>query len=434
MRNIYRCLLIVVALFGWSLWHMQKCMAQETGENISLTVPSELAVVFESDGTNAVGEFQISNQSRVPIHFTSVNVTEYNGWKLIGEDTTIPANQKLLVFKLGGNCLYRGNNALALQIPESAKKNLQIEVRRGAWSQAHSMERAFEMEFFYTLGQKEFQVCFDGNGSLEEIKPITAYNGEVVQLPQPFLVKHNFLGWEDEEGNLYQGQMIMPVGGISLKAKWQRTYAYAVYAKEDYSLTFVRSADPILEGSVYQGKKVTSVYTGFEEDTYRPNSLPPWYHLRAAGTSGILQVEVQDVIQPKATAYWFYCMTNITYFKLDKLDMSQVTNMVSMFSDAGYDVSGKFELTGIANWDVSNVRYMGAAFRGAGRNAKEFVMDDIKNWNTQSSEDMVVMFAGTGANGTWQLDCRAWDVRNVTEYDMFNYGSESKVIPPKWVK
>lgn len=433
MKNVYRCLLVVVAALCMLLWKTEKGMAAETGENVSLTVPSELSIVFESDGTNTVEEFQISNQAFVPIHLTGVNITEYNGWKLIADNSAIPANQKLLMFQLEGQSLHEGNNPLTLQIPESAKKNLRIEVKRGAWSQGCPSEKAFEMEFLYSLGQKEFQVCFDGNGTLEELKPITACNGEVVQLPNPFLVKHNFLGWEDANGNLYRDQMAMPIGGISLTAKWQRTYAYAVYAKEDSSLTFVRSADPILEGSVYQGKTVTSVYSDFEDNEYNANRLPEWYDLQIADASSVLKVEVQDVIQPKSTAYWFYCLTNVASFKLDKLDMSEATNMISMFSDAGREVTGRFELSGIGNWDVSNVRYMGTAFRGTGKGAKEFVMDDIGNWNTKSAEDMLLMFAGTGANGNWQLDCSAWDVRNVTNHDMFHYGAESKVIPPKWV-
>ncbi len=77
------------------------------------------------------------------------------------------------------------------------------------------------------------------------------------------------------------------------------------------------------------------------------------------------------------------------------LDTSQVESMEDMFEFTCYDNSGctdTFEITGLENWDTSNVTTMANAFRYTGRTVKKWHMSDISSWNTSKVTTMENMF------------------------------------------
>ncbi len=426
MRKIVRNTGLFAVFFLLFLCSGTKLHAAEQKENICVTVPSNLKVVFQSDGTNAVSEFQIENQSVVPIHIVNVVVTEYNGWKLVSREEEIKANQKKIVLSFNGQCLLEGDNLLQLTIREGAVQSPNIQIRRGAWTNNHPNEKALELGFEYAIGKKEFQLSFEGVE--EAVETVSVYNGEHVTLPTPNRIKYRFLGWEDEEGVLYQDTYLMPMKNVVLKAKWQWTEAYALYSDEDYSLTFVRSSEPISVGEVYRGKQVSKVYTGFEDAVYTSYSFPPWW------TAGRMEkVEVLDVIQPIATAYWFYGGWYMHTLELAKLDVSKVEDMTSMFSATGREVPGTVTVMGLKNWDTSKVKYFGTTFRTLGENAEKVVLDDISGWDTSSAVDMLGMFTWAAQKGNFYVDCSKWDVRNVKNHQNFSENAGGIILEPKWV-
>lgn len=100
----------------------------------------------------------------------------------------------------------------------------------------------------------------------------------------------------------------------------------AIYSSTDDSLTFIH--DKSLEvGDVYNGKTVTTVYTGFETDTYSSYSEVPWYNNRA----NITTVVVEDYLAPDSTSYWFYDFYNLVSADLYNLDTSGVSMSDYMF-------------------------------------------------------------------------------------------------------
>lgn len=433
MKSIHRWLTATLFFLVLFMGNQTEIHAADVNENISVTVPSSLNITFQADGTNAVSDFTIANESLVPVQITNVKVTEYNGWKLVPKQTTITVNQKKLAFELGGQSLYAGSNACSVSVPEKSQKALEVTVKRGAWNRSCSAEKAFAMEFEYEAGTKEFHLSFDGNGSSEPIETMGIQNGETISLPVPVRAKYKFLGWQDEEGNLHNEAFTMPIGDVTLTAQWQWMEAYAIYSTEDKSLTFVRSVEPITIGSVWQGKTVTNAYTGFEEAEYSSGTWPPWLWEGGVFGSDITTVTVLDVIQPKSTAYWFFCMHSVFSLELSQLDMSKAYSMTSMFSGTGTNVTGTFTVRGIGPWVISNMQYMNSAFRDMGANAEQFVMDDISHWDTSTVINMRYLFYGTALNSDWTLDCSGWDVSNVTNHAEFNSTVEDKVIPPKWV-
>ena len=430
IRNILMTVLVFGVLF---VANSKELRAAEDNQNVCVTVPSNVNVTFREDGTNAIGTFQVQNESQVPIHVTNVKITEYNGWKLVPKSTVITVDQKRMAFSFNGKYLAAGNNEIQVSVLENSVKKIPIEIVRGAWNDSHPIEKAMEIELEYKIGTKDFRIVFDGTGSDAAVPPVSAKNGDTVHLPVPSRAKYKFLGWQDAAGNLYQDTYQMPIGDVALTAKWQWMEAYAFYAASDKSLTFIRSVEPIQAGMTYEGKKITEVYTGFEETMYGSYNPSPWIWAGGIYGSNIVKVEVKDIIQPKATTMWFFCMRSGAYFDLEKLDMSKATNMVSMFSSAGEEVTGSFTLKGVDKWDMSNMKYMGSAFRYMGKKAKTFVMDDVSGWNTPSAVDMFQLFYETGMSASWKQDCSKWNVPNVTSYGSFCEGVEGKVVPPNWV-
>lgn len=454
-------MIAVFAMFLSLLFMNHSVYAAEGTKNINVTIPSSISVCFDENGENSISEFAISNQSLVPISVKNVKVTECNNWKLCNLEDTIPIDTKQMAFTFEGQCLKSEDNLVDITIKENTSKNCDIQIVRGAWTTSEAKETALQLEFEYTIGQKEFQLTFDANGSNLSFEMQKVSNGEIITLPSPTRDRYEFAGWEDAEGNLYTEQFVMPIGDIELKAKWRETVAYAIHFASDSSLRFVRSAKPITVGSTYDGKTVTGVYTGFETATYSSESQVPWYDGDYYNKTIVTKVIVEDVIQPVSTAHWFHWMYDCESIDVQKLDTSKVRDMSYMFGWAGFSATN-FELKGINDFDVSNVNNMSYTFGYTGRDANKVVMD-LSKWNVSKVTNMSYMFAGTGyfsttfalgdlskwdvANVTnmssmfrqtgyyanWYVNCSNWNVNKVTSYRSFNLEVASKAIEPRWV-
>jgi len=105
-------------------------------------------------------------------------------------------------------------------------------------------------------------------------------------------------------------------------------------------------------------------------------------------------------------AAFFGCL-NLTGNFSDTPDLSNVSDMLSMFRDAYLFNSD------IGSWDVSGVINMQRMFAGA-----KVFNQDIGGWNTQSLQNMSVMFQGAKA---FNQDIGGWNTNSITDlYTMFN--------------
>ena len=97
----------------------------------------------------------------------------------------------------------------------------------------------------------------------------------------------------------------------------------------------------------------------------------------------------------------------------DKLDVSNVTNMESMFQ-----VTWRLREIDVSNWDTSNVTNMRLMFGNLAATPAAFTRLDLASWDTSSVTNMSQMFMN--AQSLTTLDLRAWDTSNVTDMsDMF---------------
>ncbi len=399
-------------------------------ETVDVIIPTELTIVFEENGANGVGEFCVKNQSLVPITIDSVHVTECNGWELVPGTNTISVDEKKLAFELEGCYLQAGENAVNISVLQNTERKLEIAVKRGAWTTSESIQSAFRMEFEYTIGQNTFQLHFNENGGDQKISTRSVCNGQEVGLPVATRNGYDFLGWEDKDGKLYAESYVMPIGDVTLTAKWGLKVAYAVYSADDQSLSFYNTSKTVSVGGKYNGKTVTAVYTGFLNQGYTSRANPPWSIDYA---SDIQKIIVEDVISPTTTQGWFLYTRNCTYVDVTKLDMSNVTTTNMMFSLTGNNAT-TFQLVGMKNWNMSKVTNIDSMFSGMGQNATTFYMDDISSWDVSNVTSMQTVFSATGqACSTWSLDLRKWNVKKVTNHNRFLGNGTTKIMEPLWV-
>ena len=158
---------------------------------------------------------------------------------------------------------------------------------------------------------------------------------------------------------------------------------------------------------------------------------------RIAFDNGGDNSKITDIIQ-WGTIVWssfrdaFFGCENMLVTATDIPDLSNVTDMSSMFRDASsanpdtsnWDVSSVIDMSimfynaasanpDVSNWDVSNVTDMSSMFRDASS-----ANPDVSNWDVSSVSDMGYMFnTALSANP----DTSNWDVSSVTDMDrIFN--------------
>lgn len=174
--------------------------------------------------------------------------------------------------------------------------------------------------------------------------------------------------------------------------------SYAVYSETDQSLRFYRSSAPITVGSTYDGRVVTNVYTGFETESYNYSSMP-WSSIQGSVES----VTFVNEIIPISTANWFYNFDNTSYIDVSKLNVSNVTDMYSMFNNCS-----SLTNLNLSDWDTSNVTYMAFMFSGC----SGLTTLDLRHFDTSNVTNMAQMFSGCSNLTT--LDISGWDTSNVT--------------------
>ena len=121
-------------------------------------------------------------------------------------------------------------------------------------------------------------------------------------------------------GALTDADIVDPVHGM----------AFAVYSEDDHSLMFYKRKGLPKVGDMFNSRRVTQVYTGFEAAKYTHDSHTvtdglantcdtPWYGVK----DDILSASVIDTgIKPKSLSYWFANMLNVRAIDIEKLEPS----------------------------------------------------------------------------------------------------------------
>ena len=179
--------------------------------------------------------------------------------------------------------------------------------------------------------------------------------------------------------------------------------AFAVYSADDHSLMFYKRKGLPKVGEMFNYRRVTAVYTGFETESYTgtwPEDDCPWFPIATQVTSVTV---ADDGIKPLSMAWWFNQFVHCESFDLGNLDTSNCVSLRRLFStcvsctsitgldrwNTGkmVDLSATFDglikldtIQGISNWETGNVKYFAATFF----NLDSLERLDLSNWDDSS--------------------------------------------------
>lgn len=182
----------------------------------------------------------------------------------------------------------------------------------------------------------------------------------------------------------------MPASAMAVESA-----AFAVYSVDNQSLDFYKRQDIPSVGSIFDGKTVTNVYTGFETACYGTREDSDNYIPWASISDHVLSAEVvDDGIAPVSVAHWFDYFTSMRTCNLTKLNFSRVTSMNGTFWQ---------------NYALSSL--------------------SISTTNFSSVTDMYATFDECGSLA---FDCSTWNVPNVINYEKFNNCAPGVTLPVPW--
>lgn len=182
---------------------------------------------------------------------------------------------------------------------------------------------------------------------------------------------------------------------------------FAVYSGDDASLTFYKRRALPVEGSVFEGKTATAVYTNIQNT----KSAPPWKGI----ASKIKRVAVvDDGIAPQTMYAWFFECNNLLSVNLSRLDTSETTSL-------GYTFSRCKSLTEIdlSTFDTSSVRSFADVFQ----DCSSLRSVNLTGWDTSNGNNFRQMFYCCAA--LEELDVSLFNTSSATTFEQMFYGCSS---------
>ena len=291
--------------------------------------------------------------------------------------------------------------------------------------------------------------------------------------------------WNVNEPARHNG-MNQGAHGVTLPKAWQAG-AFAIYSADDGSLDFYKRVNCELPstGSTFNGKAVTSVYTGFETQRFVDTSSnhsdwtsqqpdTPWWGRRLEISSANV---VDAGIRPSSVDYWFYGMENLKAIAVANLDTSSCDDFKMTFGHCGQietidlsawstaslcNLNGTFlcclslSTLDIDGWDTSKVvsfhclmfdcKKMNSIkmqkvvdnlsvtecandFRYLFNGCEKLTTINLSSWNISNVTDYMFMFF---ACHNLTLDCSHWNVQQDAWHGSFNSYAPGVILPKVW--
>ena len=230
--------------------------------------------------------------------------------------------------------------------------------------------------------------------------------------------------------------------------------AFAVYSEDDHSLMFYKRKGLPKVGDMFNSRRVTEVYTGFETARYfatwdaehtSVNNGPantPWYGHHSEIESACV---VDFGIKPHSLSFWFQSFTAMKSVDLKRLNVSACADWRHTFwccqSLTALDLSGMnvaklniIESMCTGCYSLRNVSFAGwkgsptataIMFSGC------FNLDSINFGNMDFSKitDVHCMFYNCRS---LTLDCTNWSISANIRHDLFNYDAPGVIAPTVW--
>ena len=192
--------------------------------------------------------------------------------------------------------------------------------------------------------------------------------------------------------------------------------AFAVYSADDNSLMFYKRRGVPKAGDMFNYRRVTDVYTGFETGAYTlvetptnryGSSTAPW----AAHQSQIEAVKIlDDGIAPKSVSVWFSNMTKLKSVDVARLDTSKCTQMADTFF-----MATQLQSLDLSSWDVSGTYNFNCMFQEC-HSLKNL---DIRGWSAHPDK--------AGLFGMF-FDCLSLQALDLSGFDLASTVNANKMF------
>lgn len=168
-------------------------------------------------------------------------------------------------------------------------------------------------------------------------------------------------------------------------------------------------------GDMYNGQKVTKVWSGNDVMQSPENDVPEWDKLDAKVRDKVTTVVFDKTfasVMPTSMSYWFYyCKKLTTLSGMSNLNTSKVTDMKRLFGDCS-------SLTSITTsyFKTSNVEDMSYMFN----NCEKLTSLNVSVFDTKKVKKMTSMFSGCTGLTSLNISSSTFNTENVTDmYGMF---------------
>ena len=245
-------------------------------------------------------------------------------------------------------------------------------------------------------------------------------------------------------GSLTDADIVDPVHGT----------AFAVYSEDDHSLMFYKRKGLPKVGEIFNCRRVTEVYTGFETEIYHASlddaqtsinngsTNCPWYEYH----DDVLSVSVIDSgIKPRGMLFWFQLFSNLKTADIKKLDVSECRDWQHAFWScrslteldlSGMNVSqlGNIESMLTSCRSLKTVSFTGwkGSPTGCGImfcNCPSLESIDFGDIDFSKTDDVHSMFEGCRS---LILDCSNWNVPASVRHDKFDANAPRVIAPKAW--
>lgn len=196
----------------------------------------------------------------------------------------------------------------------------------------------------------------------------------------------------------------------------QNGTAFAVYSEDDHSLMFYKRRSVPKAGDMFNYRRVTDVYTGFETGAYTlvetptnryGSSTAPW----ATHQSHIEAVKIVDNgIAPKSVSVWFSNMTKLKSVDVARLDTSKCTKMTDTFF-----MVTQLQSLNLSSWDVSSTYNFSCMFQEC-HSLKNL---DIRGWSAHPDK--------AGLFGMF-FDCLSLQSLDLSGFDLASAADANKMF------
>ena len=206
----------------------------------------------------------------------------------------------------------------------------------------------------------------------------------------------------------------------------QNGTAFAVYSEDDHSLMFYKRRGVPKVGDMFNYRKVTEVYTGFENESYGSvgydptlnnwdtcDANVPWYEMRTRVKKA---KAVDRGIKPHSLAQYFRRFENLESADLGNFDLSETVSLAGLF----------LLCSSLRSANVPSVSSACADFHDAFAHCPELKDLHFNGCDFSGGKDFFHMFF---TSGSLSFDCSDWNVPVSANHEDFNYKTPGVISP-----